>query len=199
MPAPQGAAELLRFLLSQIELHMQAVADIEKELAQLVAEHPDGIIFQSLPVHAPLSVATLLAAFGDDHEQAPAWQDLAAYWGVAPVTVQAGKSQRVKRRRAFRHMRQRHVATKPGRESHQPRGGPGVRVNARRTDPRLLATMAANSLAGLHTPSACPWWTFRLPPSTIRALFEARQEHFAITSVLGGLASLGEPRGQGAP
>lgn len=82
----------------------ERLAEVDRQLAQRVAEHPDAAIFQSLPVKGTATVAAFLCAFGQDRDHAPHWRELAARWGAAPVTVQSGKSRHVKRRRACDHV-----------------------------------------------------------------------------------------------
>jgi len=94
----------IRFLVDSIERLVQALAQIEAQLKELVTGHPDAAIFTSLPVRGTATVATLLSAFGEDRQAAPGWRQLAARWGVAPVTVQSGRSRVVKRRRACDHL-----------------------------------------------------------------------------------------------
>ncbi len=104
---PAGRLRALRAEILSLVEHLgrlaRSVADIEAELDRLVAEHPDGAVFQSLPAHGTATTATLLAAFGEDRDAAPSWRALAARWGVAPVTVQSGRARHVKRRRACDH------------------------------------------------------------------------------------------------
>ena len=91
-----GLVESLNSLIARID-------QAETEIDSCIQNHPDAEIFQSLPVKGTATVGTLLAAFGESREDTPHWRDLAACWGVAPVTVQSGKSRHVKRRRACDH------------------------------------------------------------------------------------------------
>jgi len=108
MPIPASRLRALRAeilaLLERIEQLGQSVKEIEAELRRLVADHRDAGIFQSLPAHGTATTATLLSAFGEDREGAPSWRQRAARWGVAPVTVQSGRSRHIKRRRACDHV-----------------------------------------------------------------------------------------------
>jgi transposase len=99
---PALRAEILS-LVERLDQLVRSVAEIEAELHRLVADHPDAVVFESLPAHGTATIATLLAAFGEDREGAPSWRALAARWGVAPVTVQSGRARHVKRRRACDH------------------------------------------------------------------------------------------------
>ena len=108
MPIPVSRVGALRAeilsLIERIGQLSQSVNEIEAELRRLVADHPDAGVFQSLPAHGTATTATLLSAFGQHRDGAPTWRELAARWGVAPVTVQSGRSRHVKRRRACDHV-----------------------------------------------------------------------------------------------
>jgi len=104
MPIPEAMMTSLRldieYLLAQIELLTQAVADLDERIQQKLTEHPDAQVFQSLPVKGTNTIATLLAGFGEDRQQCPGHRQLAAAWGVAPLTIQSGKHRSVRRRHA---------------------------------------------------------------------------------------------------
>ena len=72
--------------------------DVEARLEELIQQHPDTELVQSLPVSGPLTAAALLAGFST--AESADWRELAARWGVAPVTKQSGKSRYAIRRRA---------------------------------------------------------------------------------------------------
>ena len=104
MPIPEAMMTSLRpdieHLLAQIELLTQAVADLDEQIQQKLDDHPDAQVFQSLPVKGTNTIATLLAGFGEDREHRPGHRQLAAAWGVAPLTIQSGKHRSVRRRHA---------------------------------------------------------------------------------------------------
>jgi transposase len=105
MPVPEGRVGALkrrtRSLGKQIQQLSAEVQEIEQELLELIAQHPDSCIFKSLPSGGPVTIATLLALFGEDRHDAPSWEGHAARCGVAPVTVASGKSRQVRQRRAY--------------------------------------------------------------------------------------------------
>ena len=57
-------------------------------------------MFNSLPAKGVSSLAMIAGAFGDRRADPTGWRELAARWGVGPVTVASGRSRHVKRRRA---------------------------------------------------------------------------------------------------
>jgi len=102
LPIPAGREAALRldiaFLVDQVERLTEAIRTIELQLQRLIDQHPDAEIFQSLPVKGLVSISGLLGAFSG--LDAPRHTELAARWGVAPVTVASGRSRFVKYRRA---------------------------------------------------------------------------------------------------
>ena len=96
---PAHAAEV-RHRVSAIRALNQRLEEVDEELNKLIANHPDAAIFQSLPNAGTVTVATLLAGFGEDRDRWRSYEELAARWGVAPITVKSGKFQAVRRRQA---------------------------------------------------------------------------------------------------
>lgn len=78
----------------------EEVTKIDETLETLVQNHPDAVYFQSLPVHGTVTMATMMAAFGEDRQRWEGHEEVAARWGVAPVTHQSGKYKSAHRRRA---------------------------------------------------------------------------------------------------
>ncbi len=110
LPIPAGREAALRldiaFLVDQVQVLTEAIQALEQKLQALVEQHPDAEIFQSLPVKGLVTISALLAGFSERPEAAPRHGELAARWGVAPITVASGRSRFVKYRRACNeHMR----------------------------------------------------------------------------------------------
>jgi transposase len=107
VPVPTALQEALRWevrtLLALFDQYQTALTELQATLASLVERHPDSFIFNSLPCHGTTTVATFLAAFGDDRRHPTPWRELAAAWGASPVTIASGKSRLVKRRWACNH------------------------------------------------------------------------------------------------
>ena len=76
------------------------LADTDRYLKQLVEHHPEAIVFRSLPNAGTVTTAAMLAGFGEDRERWNGHEEVAARWGVAPITVQSGKHKVVRRRMA---------------------------------------------------------------------------------------------------
>lgn len=92
-------AFLAQILLPQVRRKRQAIQAVQ----QLFQQHPDQVIFASLPGAGDLLQPKLLAMLGEDRERFPDPQDIRALAGTCPVTQQSGKTRRVKFRRACNH------------------------------------------------------------------------------------------------
>lgn len=93
------AAEV-RHRVTTIRALNQRLTEVDERLQQLVDEHPEAIIFRSLPNTGTVTTAAMLAGFGEDRGRWNGHQEVAARWGVAPITLQSGKHRTVRRRRA---------------------------------------------------------------------------------------------------
>lgn len=97
-PAIRDAAVLessvlaVRHLLAMLEVLRQAIAEYDRRIHQLAAEHPDFPVFDSLPGAGPVLVPRLIAAFGTQRDRFASAADLQAYSGIAPVLQRSGKS-----------------------------------------------------------------------------------------------------------
>lgn len=90
------AVLLATLLLAEIRAKNNAL----QELNTLFAQHPDRVIFQSLPGAGELLEPSLLAKFGDVRERFPSPGSLQALAGTCPVTVSSGKRKVVRFRRS---------------------------------------------------------------------------------------------------
>jgi transposase len=108
-PAIIEPARLLVLALSGMlrPLH-KSIAQIDREIEQAMDEHPDAPIFRSFPGAGPALAPRLLVAFGSDRQRFASAQEVAQFYGLAPVVVQSGNSKTV-------HMR--HRCPKFGRQT----------------------------------------------------------------------------------
>jgi len=66
----------------------------DERIAELVATHPDGALFSSLPVAGAALVPRMIVAFGTQRERyQERLRDCSATAGIAPVTEASGNSQ----------------------------------------------------------------------------------------------------------
>jgi transposase len=105
LPVPAGRDEALRWqvrhLVECIERLSEQITEIERRLRTLIDIHPRKRLVWSLPIKGIVTQAALLAIMEmADHAT---WRELAACWGVAPVTKQSGKKKSVRRRRGCDH------------------------------------------------------------------------------------------------
>jgi transposase len=93
----------VKHLVAQLEQLNATIDEYDREIAALVAKHPERKLFASFRGAGEALVPRLIAAFGSDRERFASAAELQAFTGVAPVTVQSGKSRRVKMRHACPH------------------------------------------------------------------------------------------------
>lgn len=82
----RGLVALLATLRSNI-------ADFEQRIAQLVAAHPDGELFASLPGAGAALVPRLLVAFGTRRDRYQSAYEMQCYSGIAPVKEASGNTE----------------------------------------------------------------------------------------------------------
>jgi len=92
-PAIITPARLLVLALAGMlkPLH-QAVARLDREIEQAMDQHPDAAIFDSFPGAGPALAPRLLVAFGTKRDRFESAQEVAQFYGVAPVVIQSGNS-----------------------------------------------------------------------------------------------------------
>ena len=65
----------------------------DQRIAELVADHPDGALFRSLPGAGDALTPRLIVAFGTQRDRYQSAYEMQCYSGIAPVTEASGKSQ----------------------------------------------------------------------------------------------------------
>jgi transposase len=88
----------VQLICRQLEQLHRTVAEFEKRLSQVFAQHPDREIFQSLPGAGPVLAPRLAASLGSERDRYPSAASLQNFSGIAPVTKQSGHSHYVHRR-----------------------------------------------------------------------------------------------------
>jgi transposase len=88
----QPAALLVKALVEQLRVTIQAIEAFDHEIAARAPAHPDFHIMQSFPAAGPVFAPRLLTAFGEQRERYPNADDLQRYAGVVPVTERSGNS-----------------------------------------------------------------------------------------------------------
>ena len=87
-------------LAGQLRVLEKQIGEYRSAIEALFAQHPDHELFDSLPRAGKKLAPRLLGELGDDRDRFADAQGLQCYGGTAPVTIQSGKSRRVKLRRA---------------------------------------------------------------------------------------------------
>ena len=86
----------------------QAIARLDREIEQAMDQHPDAAIFRSFPGAGPALAPRLLVAFGTNRGRFQSSDEVAQFYGLAPVVIQSGNSKTT-------HMR--HRCPKFGRQT----------------------------------------------------------------------------------
>jgi transposase len=110
----QPARLLVLALAGMLRPLHQSIAQIDQEIEQAMDQHPDAAIFRSFPGAGPALAPRLLVAFGTDRDRFASAQEVAQFYGLAPVVVQSGNSKTV-------HMR--HRCPKFGRQTFHENAG----------------------------------------------------------------------------
>jgi transposase len=95
-----AGALAVRSIAAQIQVLNQHIAEYDKQLAALLAKHPDAALFDAFPGAGPALAPRLVAAFGTDRKRFASAQDLQRYSGIAPVQRRSGKTTSIHRRQA---------------------------------------------------------------------------------------------------
>jgi hypothetical protein len=88
----EAGAMTARALVALQTTLRSTITAFDRRIAELVAAHPDGALFASLPGAAPVLVPRLIVAFGTRREHYDsAWQ-MQCYSGIAPVKEASSKT-----------------------------------------------------------------------------------------------------------
>ena len=90
---PDGAARagVTLALVSALTAVREQIHALEEHIAAQLAEHPDAVVFTSLPRSGTVRAARLLAEIGDARGRFPTPEALTCLAGAAPSTRQSGK------------------------------------------------------------------------------------------------------------
>ena len=89
-----------RHLSESIATLRNQITQLESRRDELVADHPDSLIFASFPGAGRATVPRLIAAFGTRRERYQSAFEVECDSGIAPVHIRSGKLDRVSIRRA---------------------------------------------------------------------------------------------------
>jgi transposase len=89
----EGESRKARALVELLDVLRCQIAEYDRRIAELVADHPDGRLFASLPGAGQVLIPRLIAAFGTQRERFQRADELQCLSGIAPVTERSGKTQ----------------------------------------------------------------------------------------------------------
>jgi transposase len=93
-PAVREACVLITRSLVAMLATLRAQIDVfDRRIAELVAGHPDGPVFASLPGAGDALVPRMIVAFGTRRDRYQSAYEVQCYSGIAPVTEASGNSQ----------------------------------------------------------------------------------------------------------
>jgi transposase len=96
----EAGALTARGLVALIRTLRDTVARLDRRIQQLVATHPEGALFASLPGAGPVLMPRLIVAFGTRRERYDSAYEMQCYSGIAPIKEASGKTSWVHFRRA---------------------------------------------------------------------------------------------------
>jgi transposase len=91
-PAGHALAAVTTAYLQALNTVLEQLEALEEQIAAGLAEHPDAMVFTSLPRSGTVRAARLLAEIGDARGRFPTPASLAGLAGVTPSTRQSGKT-----------------------------------------------------------------------------------------------------------
>jgi transposase len=88
----EPARELVLALAGVLKCLHRAVARLDQAIQEAMDQHPDAAIFRSLPGAGPALAPRLLVAFGTHRDRFQSAEEVAQFYGLAPVVIQSGES-----------------------------------------------------------------------------------------------------------
>ncbi len=82
---------LVLTLVAQLEVALESIRIYDEEIATLAPQHPDYVLFDTLPGAGPSLAPRLLVAFGEQRERFANAAEVQKYAGIAPVTERSGQ------------------------------------------------------------------------------------------------------------
>jgi transposase len=82
---------MCRALSEQMKVTIAAIAEFDREIEALCLEHPDYLLFDSMPGAGAVYSSRLIAAFGSERSRYGKVEEFLCYCGVAPVLERSGK------------------------------------------------------------------------------------------------------------
>ena len=86
---------IVQGLVARMETLHTNIAELDRQLAELLAEHPDGPVFSSLPGCGKVLAPRMIAAFGTQRDRFEDASQMQCHSGIAPLTIASGKVHQV--------------------------------------------------------------------------------------------------------
>ena len=94
---------LVKSLATELKALSDSICEYDAEIKQVMVNHEDRELFESLPGAGPALAPRLLVAFGSQRERFGSAQEIQQLSGIAPVLKRSGRSVQVRRRLACNH------------------------------------------------------------------------------------------------
>jgi transposase len=88
----RSSVAMTKALCTQVKATLSAIAEFDRQIAEVCSAHEDYELFASLPGAGAVYAARLTAALGGDRMRWQSAQELACLVGVAPVMERSGQS-----------------------------------------------------------------------------------------------------------
>lgn len=79
-------------LVAQLEVALESIRSYDVEIAALMPQHPDHVLFDALPGAGPSLAPRLMVGFGEQRERFANAAEVQKCTGIAPVTERSGQS-----------------------------------------------------------------------------------------------------------
>jgi hypothetical protein len=87
----EAKSAAVRVIVRLVRVLGEGIEDLDGQIEEAAAAHPDFFIFNSLPGAGPVMAPRLLAAFGSQRERYRSADELQSFSGIAPLTETSGK------------------------------------------------------------------------------------------------------------
>ena len=87
----EAKSAAVKVIVQLVRILVEGIEDLDGQIEEAAAAHPDFFIFSSLPGAGPVMAPRLLAAFGSQRERYRSAREIQSFSGIAPVTESSGK------------------------------------------------------------------------------------------------------------
>lgn len=87
----EAKSAVVKVIVQLVRILIEGIEDLDGQIEEAAAAHPDFFIFNSLPGAGPVMAPRLLAAFGSQRDRYRSAHEIQSFSGIAPVTESSGK------------------------------------------------------------------------------------------------------------